>query len=326
MNFSMKRGATFSVLLHLTVLLALIVVIPSPPPPPPPPPDDTMEVDMDGTAASAQKSQDHGQVAAPAEAEQPADDNPALEKPRVAPIQHAPPPPPPPPQPAQPVTSQIQTIRPDRLPPPPPDREADELRAPPPMKVVAPPPPKVVPTKIPVKKPSLEPTPAKPMDTVTHQPQQTKNPAIDTHSLLKTLEKFSQETERPTPPTHTPNPSRNGAKNAGGQLHGNREGNLTQGQAKTIGAFVKRCFSSEVEAKDLASYSVMLEVVVDQSGEVHEAHLAPESQPRAAQDPAYLAFSDAAIHAVLDPQCAKLPLPPNVLKQAATTLTFRFRP
>jgi hypothetical protein len=326
MNFSMKRGATFSVLLHLLVLLALIVVIRSPPPPPPPPPDDTMEVDMDGSADKVQKSQDHGPVAAAADADQPADDNPALEKPKVAPIEHAPPPPPPPPPPAQTVTSQVQTIRPDKLPPPPPDREADELRAPPPMKVVAPPPPKVVPTKIPVKKPSLQPTNAKPMDTVRTQPQETKNPAPDTHSLLNTLEKFSQETTNPAPPTHAYNPPRGGKPHGGGQPHGNLEGNLTQGQAKTIGAFVKRCFSSEVEAKDYASYVVMLEVVVDQSGEVHEAHLAPESQPRAAQDPAYLAFSDAAIHAVLDPQCSKLPLPPNVLKQAATTLTFRFRP
>jgi outer membrane biosynthesis protein TonB len=325
MNFSMKRGATFSVLLHLTVLLALIVVIPTPPPPAPPP-DDTMEVEFEGTAASVQKSQDHGHVAAPAESDQPADDNPALEKPKVAPLEHAPPPPPPPPPPAQSAPSQVVTIRPDKLPPPPPDREAEALKPPPPMKVTAPPPPKVVPTKTPVQKPSREPTAAKPMDTVRYQQQDTKNPAPDTHSLLKTLEQFNQETTKTTPPKYRYNPPRGGAKDAGGQTHGNPNGALTLGQAKTIGAFVKRCFSSEVEAKDLASYSVMLEVVVDQTGEVHEAHLAPESQPRAAQDPAYLAFSDAAIHAVLDPQCAKLPLPPNVLKQAATTLTFRFRP
>ena len=321
----MKRGATVSAVLHLLVLLAFILVIPSPLPPPPPP-DDTMEVEFNGTAASAQKSQDHGHVAAPAEAEQPADENPALVAPKPQPLEHAPPPPPPPPPPAQAAPSRVETLKPEKIPPPPPDREAEAIKPPPPMKLEAPPPPKVVPTQTPVKKPSVEPTQAKPLDTVRHQQQQTKNPAVDTHSLQNTLEKFLADQKQVAPPTHTYNPSRNGAPDAGGNLHGNLKGVLTQGQAKTIGASVKRCFSSEVESKDYASYSVMLEVVVDGEGEVREAHLAPEAQAHAAQDPAYLAFSDASLHAVLDPQCSKLPLPPNLMGKSGQTFRFRFTP
>jgi len=320
----MKRGATVSAVLHLLVLLAFILVIPSPLPPPPPP-EDTMEVELEGTAASAQKSQDHGKVAAAAEAEKPADENPALVAPKPVPLEHAPPPPPPPP-PAQAAPSAVETLRPEKIPLPPPDREAEAIKPPPPMKLAAPPPPKVAPTQTPVKKPSVDPTQAKPLDTVRHQQQQTKNPAVDTHSLQNTLEKFLADHEQTAPPAHTYNPSRNGARNAGGQVHGNLKGDLTQGQAKTIGDSVKRCFSSVVESKDYATFSVMLEVVVDGSGEVREAHLAPESQAHAARDPAYLAFTDSAIHAVMDPQCSKLPLPPSNMGKPGQTFQFRFRP
>ena len=90
----MSRAATVSGALHLVALLALIIVLPAPLPPLPPP-DDAMEVELEGTAASAQKSDAHGKVAAPAEADTPAEENPALVAPKPQPLETAPPPPPP---------------------------------------------------------------------------------------------------------------------------------------------------------------------------------------------------------------------------------------
>ena len=188
----MTRGATVSAALHVVVLLALVLVIP-PPAPPPTPPDDAMEVEFEGTAASAQKSQNHGHVAAAAEAEKPATEDPALTAPKPQPLETAPPPPPPPPPPPQAAQSVTQTLTPARLVVPPPDREAEALRPPPPMKVAAAAPPMPTPTPVAPKKPVLQPTDSKPVDSVRHQPNKTKNASPDTHSLLATLEKFSAD-------------------------------------------------------------------------------------------------------------------------------------
>jgi len=43
------------------------------------------------------------------------------------------------------------------------------------------------------------------------------------------------------------------------------------------------------------------------------------------RDPVFRAFAERAIRAVLDPRCASLPLPRNMLGQPRT-LTFRFSP
>jgi outer membrane biosynthesis protein TonB len=306
---ALKRGATFSAILHLLVLLALILVIP-PPVPPPPLPDESMAVEFTGgTAASAQKSQDRGTVAAPAESDHPAPDNPALVKPRPAPIEKAPPPPPPPPKSPAPQT--VQTLQPQKLPPPPPALEAESIRPPPPVKVP--------PTRQP------EQTQEKPLDTVTHQPNHTKNPAPDTKSFDNTMEKLLAINTQTAPPKHVYNPDRGGARNAGGQVHGNLTGSLTEGQRKTIGDEVRRCYAEDTAAKDYATYSARMVVTVDQQGVARDARLAPADFARAGSDPAFRAFAERAVQAVLDPTCAQLPLPPDKLGQTAQ-LTFTFRP
>ena len=326
MRQGMSRAATISGGIHLLILLALIVVIPAPLPPPPPP-DDAMEVVFDGTAASAQKSQDHGKVAAPAESDTPADDNPALAPPKPQPIETAPPPPPPPPPPPTPAASVVKTIDTAKLLPPPPDQDAIALKPPPPLKVSVPPPPVPMKAIEPPKKPMRDPVEnTKPVDTVRHQPNPTKSAVPDTSSLLNTLEKFSADQKQKAPPTHTYNPARGGARNAGGQLHGNLKGSLSEGQAKTIGQSVKRCFSEDTAAKDYATYTTIMTVTVDATGEVRDVKLAPEAQARASGDFAYRAFAERAEHAVLDPMCAKLPLPPTMLGQPSQQFTFRFIP
>ena len=324
MASDMRRTAAISAGLHLMVLLAFLVVIPDALPPPAPP-DDAMEVDFAGTAASAQKSDRSGHVAAPTEADTPATDMPAEKIPTKQPIEKPPPPPPPPPAPPPPPPAQTQALAAARLLPPPPLERAETIKPPPPVKLAAPTPPQPVAAPIPPK-PLKDPQRTKPLDTVRHQQNETKNPAPDTKSLMNTLDKLMADQKQDKAPTHTYNPSRGGAHDAGGQKHGNLTGSLSEGQRKTIGDSVRRCYAEDTAAKDYASYRTIMTVTLDASGEAHDAKLSPGDQGRAGRDPAFRAFAERAMAAVLDPQCAKLPLPAALLGKDGQTLTFGFSP
>ncbi len=322
----MRRAAIISGVLHVAALLALIVVIPTPPPPAPPP-DDAMEMEFDGTAAAAQKSQNQGHVAAPADSDTPATDNPALEAPTKQPIETAPPPPPPPPPPPTPQQVVTTTLSTEKLIPSPPTPDAIALKPPPPMKVAAAePPPKPVQVQTPLKQKVLDPQKTKPLDSVRHQPNEAKQATPDTHSLLNTLDKLLADQKQTAPPTHRYNPQRGGAHDAGGQLHGGLTGSLTEGQRKTIGDSVRRCYSEDTAAKDYASFYVEMTVTVDQTGEARLAELTPAYQARANASPQFRALAERAVRAVLSPQCAHLPVPANLLNQPSNTLKFGFRP
>jgi hypothetical protein len=204
------------------------------------------------------------------------------------------------------------TLAPSRLPPPPPSELAEHVKPPPPVKIP--------PTKQP------EPTQEKPLDTVTHQPNHTKNPAVDTHSLENTLEKLMADQKQDTPPKHKYNPDRGGKQNAGGQTHGNLTGSLSEGQRKTIGDEVRRCYAEDTAAKDYATYSAVMTVTIDAQGTVRAVDLSPADRAHASSDFAFRAFAERAERAVLDPQCANLPVPANLLGQPSAKLSFRFRP
>ena len=205
-----------------------------------------------------------------------------------------------------------------KLLPPPPSEQAEAIKPPPPMKVVAQPePPKPVQTPAPPRPPTREPlVAAKPLDTVRHQPNPTKNPTPDTKSLMNTLDKLLADQKQDRPPTHVYNPQRGGAHDAGGQKHGNLTGALSEGQRRTIGDEVRRCYSEDTAAKDYATYSTEMTVTVDAGGEVREVALSPADTARASRDPAFRAFAERAQHAVLDPTCSRLPLPPTRARQA----------
>jgi outer membrane biosynthesis protein TonB len=289
------RGTTYSVLLHLGVLLALIVVIPTASPPAPAP-EETMAVEF------VHEGADTGKLAS-AQSDTHDETPPANVAPTKQPIQAPPaPPPPPPPPPAASVTKLVDTAK---LPPPPPSEVAEALKPPPPARAP----------------PSKEPpTDAKPVDSETHQPNKTTNPAVDTSSLQNTLEKFLTIAKADKPPKSVVNPS------ASSPRHGeNVTGVLNPGQRKAIGDEVRRCYSEDTAAKDYASYSADIEVTVDGTGVVREVKLMPDSARRAASDFAYRAFAERAQDAVMDPQCARLPLPPNLLG-TTQKLSFRFRP
>jgi hypothetical protein len=67
-------------------------------------------------------------------------------------------------------------------------------------------------------------------------------------------------------------------------------------------------------------------VTIDASGEARLAELSDDDKAHANSDPAFRAFAERAQRAVLDPTCAKLPVPPDLLGKPSQQLTFRFRP
>jgi hypothetical protein len=183
---------------------------------------------------------------------------------------------------------------------------------------VQPPPPK------PVMKPQAVPPPK--LQSTKAQPHETKQAVPDTSALDNTLEKMLADQPQLHPPTHRYNPERGGV-HGGGALskHGDLTGALSAEQRKQIGQSVRPCYSEDTAAKNYASYSAIILVTIDAEGEARETALSSEDQGRANADPAFRAFAERAQRAVLDPQCAKLPVPPELLGKTAQ-LRFRFRP
>jgi hypothetical protein len=67
-------------------------------------------------------------------------------------------------------------------------------------------------------------------------------------------------------------------------------------------------------------------VTIDATGEARDVKLSDADAARAASDPAFRAFAERAERAVMDPTCAKLPVPADLLGKPSQELTFRFRP
>ena len=236
-------------------------------------------------------------------------DNPAIKPPEKAPLETAPPPPPPPPPPPIPE----ETIKPPDIKAidiPKPSEKPAAVKPPPPKAAVKPPPKVVVP----------------PVKSTRNQPNLTKNPAVDTRALDNTLEKLMADQTQVKPPTHRYNPERGGARNGGGSKTGGLTGELSNGQRKQIGDDVRRCYSEDTAARDYATYAVVMTVTIDATGEAREVKLSDADQGRANADPAFRAFAERAQRAVLDPTCAKLPVPAELLGKPSQELMFRFRP
>jgi len=304
---SLKRGAAFSAALHLAVLLTLIVTIPRSIPPAPPE-DVSVEMDFEGHSNNAQKGETPGKVAAPTATEAPATMNPAKEAPAKAPLEVAPPPPPPPPPPPK-----VEDV-------PAPPKDVPPV---PPKPALAPPKPPPPPTRT---KPPPTPPVKPPVKSARTQPNETKAAVPDTSSLLNTLEKFTADQPQIKPPTHRYNPERGGKLNGGGAKSGNLTGELSDGQRRQIGDEVRRCYSEDTEARDYATYVATITVTIDATGEARDVKLSDTDTGRAGADPAFRAFAERAERAVMDPTCAKLPVPPDMLGKPSQELTFRFRP
>jgi hypothetical protein len=198
-----------------------------------------------------------------------------------------------------------------------------------------PPPAKVPPTKEPPK-PEQKQTPlksktppaeaSKPLDSVTSQRHATKSATPDTHSFENTMDKLLSEMKQTTPPKHKYNPPRGGTKGGGGARTGDATSLLTTGEMRQIGAEVKRCYAEDTAARDYATFVAVITVTIDADGVVRDAQLSPDDRARSNRDPSFRAFAERAEQAVMDPACAKLPVPANLLGKPSQQLTFQFKP
>lgn len=140
-------------------------------------------------------------------------------------------------------------------------------------------------------------------------------------ATLQRLRSMQRQTE---PPRARPNPRQGGVPNSGGDPRGDDTAALDAATRGAIGDHVRECWTKDAGALDLDRMSVVLTVTTDVTGTVRLADIAAEDRGRLS-DPVFRAFAERARRAVLDVQCATLPLPPAMMGRSET-LTFRFRP
>jgi hypothetical protein len=126
------------------------------------------------------------------------------------------------------------------------------------------------------------------------------------------------------PPRAKANPLQGGAPNGGGNPQGNDTASLSADQRGAIGDHVRACWTYDAGALGVDKLQVLLTVTTDPAGVVRLAVVADADAPRLS-DPVFRAFAERARRAVLDPRCASLPLPQNLLGKT-NILTFRFSP
>jgi hypothetical protein len=159
----------------------------------------------------------------------------------------------------------------------------------------------------------------------TSQPNPTKNPAPESTALDNTLEKLRSLQRQTQPPKARYNPQSGGAPNGGGNPSSDDTSALSAAQRGAIGDFVRRCWSTDPGMLDLDRMEVLLTVTTDGGGVVRRAGVAQQDQGRVSGNMRLRVFSERAVRAVMDPNCANLPLPSAMLGQTRV-FTFRFRP
>ncbi len=320
----LRRGAVVSAAVHVVILVLLLFGLPSGRSPEEPP-ETTVAMVFDGTAESSIHAAAPAAVPAPAPAPTVTPAPQAQQPPKPQPTEASPPPPPPPPPAPPPPQSTAPPLPTPPIPVPPPTPLPAPSTAPPPP--AAPPsPPQVQPPlptpPLPVPPP---PTPAPSPQSATSQPNPTKNPAPESTALQNTLERLRSLQQQTLPPRARYNPQAGGAPNGGGNPQSDDTSALSAAQRGAIGDFVRRCWATDPGMLDLDKMEVMLTVTTDGAGVVRRANVAPEDTGRVAGNVRLRVFSERAVRAVMDPNCANLPLPPPMLGQTRV-FTFRFRP
>jgi outer membrane biosynthesis protein TonB len=314
----MRRGALISFILHLALLLAAIIVLP--PAKLDSSADDSVSVDLVGPNAPQQATAP-GKVAAPSNT--PVVDHSALavKQPKPQPIV-APPPPPPPPPPA-PDQPQKLPAPPAPAPPPPPVETPSVAPTPPPPPPQ--PPQKSTSTMVQPKLPLPPvPQPPAPAQSPTHQNQVVKTPAPLSKSVLNTLLKLQALQKQTQAPTSQYNPDQGGAPDGGGSTQSTSNSGLTGADRGAIGDHVRPCWNIDSGAPGVSTFNIQLMVTTDAAGTVRNAVVAPQDQGKLS-DPLQLAYANDAINAVMNYQCATLPLPSYMLGKTQTFL-FDFTP
>jgi outer membrane biosynthesis protein TonB len=221
------------------------------------------------------------------------------------------PPPPSPPPPAQQIAqappepeAKPEPPKPAPPPPPPPPPAPTPEPKPPPPK---PEPPKPEPPK-PVAKPEPPKPQAKPADT-----------AFD--ALLKNLTKTPAVSEKTDAPPRPQKPSA-AAQLASAQPDAPLGSKLTTSEMDRIATAVERCWYDDPGARGNGQMSVVIRVWIDPDGTVQRTQIVDQSQM---SDPVWRAFAERAERAPLNPECSKLPIPPEKYEQMKV-FTFTFTP
>lgn len=318
MDRDLRRSAYISGFIHVAIIVAAILTLPLRPLPTAA--DESVDVDLIGPVAP-QKSL----VKAPGTATAVAPvvhhtDALTQNAPKPKPVE-APPPPPPPPPPA-PKAPPTPTPPAQAAPPPPP--KPSEAVAP-----LPPPPPPMPPQKVtsptpPKEKPKPVTKPPAPAQSATHQKHDVKTPQPLSSSVLNTLMNLKAQQKQKQPPKAVYNPDQNTAPTAGGSPNSTSNSGLTGPDRAAIGSHVRPCWTVDAQAEGLSGFSVLLTVTTDAGGTVREAEVSKQNTGDMS-NPLYFAFTQRAIAAVLNAQCATLPLPPNMLGQNQT-FSFIFSP
>jgi neural Wiskott-Aldrich syndrome protein len=312
----LRRSAYISGFIHVALIVAAIVTLPLQPLAT----SDDQDVDVDLIGPTApQKALNTGKVAAVANAAVVHQGPMAVSKPLPKPIEAPPPPPPPPPPtPKTPPTTQPPA---QAAPPPPPKPSEAVAPLPPPPPV---PPQKVTSTTPPKEKPKPVTKPPASVQSATHQQHDVKTPAPLSQSVLNTLLKFKADQKQTQPPKAVYNPDAGGAPNGGGSINSTSNSGLSGPDRAAIGSHVRPCWGIDGEAQNVGNFSVLLTVTTDTTGTVREAVVSPQNTGDMS-NPLYFAFTQRAIAAVENYQCATLPLPSNMLGQVQT-FSFLFTP
>jgi hypothetical protein len=159
---------------------------------------------------------------------------------------------------------------------------------------------------------------------MTAQPNVTKNPAPNSHTVDNTMERLRQQLAQAAPPKARPNPRAGGQPNSGGNPLGNDTAALSADQRGAIGDHVRECWTKDAGALDIEKQHVLLTVTTDAGGTARVAEVTGADVARMG-DPRFRAFAERAKRAILDSRCANLPLPGDVLGKV-NVLTFRFSP
>lgn len=174
-------------------------------------------------------------------------------------------------------------------------------------------------TSLPVK-PILSSAP----DSATHQPRIAKTSDPFSPSLQATIAALRMAQIRDTAPTHPYAATLSGAQKAAGNPISSTNTGLNAAERNAIGQHVRPCFQVDDDALGLASLNVNLLVSTDPAGVVRNAVVAPQDIGKMS-NPSFYAFAQRAIDAVMNNNCASLPLPSTMLGKNQTLL-FDFSP
>jgi hypothetical protein len=112
------------------------------------------------------------------------------------------------------------------------------------------------------------------------------------------------------------------------QTSGNDTTTLSANARDQIAKHVRACWHTDPGMLALDKMHILLTVTTDSAGVARQAAVAPEDQRRMAGDSLLRVFAERAVRAVLDPQCAQLPLSDTLLglTHQSDVVTFRFSP